>query len=636
MINWSNGHSITNLTSKIATRLIISNAMLTPHHLTKNLHHSLRAPKIANQFGRRFVDLVRARHRAEQAYFHHRTQKLLLGDRPGKSLRALAEQLVDHPRLKIKSGLIIESRSWRILLEAQVAIGERLDLPLGDLVSLVQDTVIKTSASQSVDRGHWGDRLAALEAVAERRLSAATPEGMRIDRGELRFVRPLVLAVLGGKKIADDLPLPSGQTVPASRLFAYCQKGDVIGLMLKSLEAEARQTVKTDLSGASYLKDFPQFLNLSSTMLELDTDTKRQLVERAPLETPLQTVTPVAHDGAPQREHLQSGGRKANDSSEVKEAGTGRFVADDEPPSKQSVMPRSIGQRPRPSDISKFRNSNISTDRSSPSSHLSLKSLLGTAPSSVRERARTLRQRLAEPVAAPDISTYRNVEISSLPDVGEASQASAAHPDHTEDALLVDEDHGIYGLFDGNSAEPAGEVASSRTSRLVHRILKSLPESASSATVATALETALREAAGQLAKEVKRQPDQAGMATTASVLYRHGRGATLAHTGDSRIWILKPDQPLTQLTKDTASQISAASETARKKLKPQLLTIHVAKGDQFLLTSDGIHAVLDKPAIEQILRSVPSADQAAERLVEQAAKHRGATPADLAAIVVRI
>lgn len=576
--------------------------------------------------GHRFLDLVRARHRAEQAYFHYRTQKLLLSDRGGRSLRVLSERLDTHPRLAIHAALTSRrtladlgaAPSWQTPLGAIFAVSQRLDLPAGDLGVVMQIRMRQVAQPASTDQKTLGERVAALEAAAERQLGMALPAGMKLERDRLSFARPMVLALLQGKGAGGDLPLPSGQTVPASRLFGYFKKTDAARLILQSLAAEVRQEVEQDLSGAKYLADFPQFLTLSGAMLELDAETKRQLFARAPSE-----------------QHFRSGGREANVSSEVKGAGSVRLLADDEPVRRSSVMPRSIGQRSRNIDISKYRH--IGSAQADPDrNRLSLKSLLAQPGPTLPKRARALRQRLAEPVAPPDISTYRNVEIPSLPGVGEASQASTEHPAHTEDALLVDEDHGIYGLFDGNSAEPAGEVASSRTSRLVHRILKSLPESATSATIATALETALREACGQLAKEIKRQPNQAKMATTASVLYQHGKGATLAHVGDSRIWILKPNQALTQLTKDTANQISAAGEAARKKLKPQLLTIHVTKGDQFLLTSDGIHAVLDKPAIEQILRSVPSADQTAERLVEQAAKHRGATPADCAAIVIRI
>ncbi len=115
-----------------------------------------------------------------------------------------------------------------------------------------------------------------------------------------------------------------------------------------------------------------------------------------------------------------------------------------------------------------------------------------------------------------------------------------------------------------------------------------------------------------------------GLATTFSAVVFKSCTAHLFHVGDSRIYRLR-DGSLECLTKDHRVQFGEEREYLARamgidtRLDIDYRTLTLQVGDCFVLTTDGLHDVLDQQALERLLASSPAAPQAcAQTLVEQA------------------
>ncbi|MFZ5875818.1 MAG: bifunctional protein-serine/threonine kinase/phosphatase [Nitrospirota bacterium] len=121
----------------------------------------------------------------------------------------------------------------------------------------------------------------------------------------------------------------------------------------------------------------------------------------------------------------------------------------------------------------------------------------------------------------------------------------------------------------------------------------------------------------------RQDPALQHMATTFSALVLRGRQAHIIHVGDSRIYRLR-DNRLTRLTTDhTHSRPDLAHVLYRAVgIEALLRADYAADGiklhDRFVLSSDGIHAVLSDRAVQGILAERTSPQESAERLVRAA------------------
>ncbi|MBX9983218.1 MAG: protein phosphatase 2C domain-containing protein [Mycobacterium gordonae] len=146
----------------------------------------------------------------------------------------------------------------------------------------------------------------------------------------------------------------------------------------------------------------------------------------------------------------------------------------------------------------------------------------------------------------------------------------------------------------------------------------------------------------------------AGANTTVVAVLVVGTRALVGHLGDSRAYLFR-DQQLQQLTHDhsviqdliDAGEISI--EQAERHPARAILTRHVAMfpralpdsaavdllpGDRILLSSDGLHGVVDDPTLAQILESHPEPDDACRALIDAALQAGG--PDNVTAVVVAI
>jgi protein phosphatase len=191
-------------------------------------------------------------------------------------------------------------------------------------------------------------------------------------------------------------------------------------------------------------------------------------------------------------------------------------------------------------------------------------------------------------------------------------------------------------VADGMGGHAGGDIASAMVAQRVAQIDGVFPnaESAKAALLKTVLE-----ANRALSQTVKEHHELAGMGTTFSGIILSGEDVTIAHVGDSRIYLSREGE-FSQLTSDhtfVQRLVDLGRITAEEALthprrsvlmrvlgdvdeNPEIdtLTIKAQVGDRWLLCSDGLCGVVPENIIDEILRSPISAKEAGDLLVGEA------------------
>jgi protein phosphatase len=223
---------------------------------------------------------------------------------------------------------------------------------------------------------------------------------------------------------------------------------------------------------------------------------------------------------------------------------------------------------------------------------------------------------------------------------------------HNEDAVFVDPALGLAVLADGMGGYNAGEVASGMaTTLLAAELAKAFadqtPDTRQADGQLWAQAALLREIAranGAIYQAAQSQPQYAGMGTTLVMTLFHDDAVTVAHIGDSRLYLLRGGE-FRQLTRDHSllqEQIDSGiitAEQARYSQNRNLVTralgidptveveIHdydVEPGDVFLLCSDGLNDMVEDEEIALTLTSLSAnLDLCATQLVDMANDNGG-------------
>ncbi len=248
------------------------------------------------------------------------------------------------------------------------------------------------------------------------------------------------------------------------------------------------------------------------------------------------------------------------------------------------------------------------------------------------------------------------------------------HPQRNEDSLLIEEHTGLIAVYDGVGGSAAGDVASLAARRATlsgwksalgqiykRRRVYSFLNECEKVDLCTLLQHLIELADETIRTDGVMEAGTDDLATTvaiATLCHQPGKNTfnmVYAHVGDSRVYLLKKDEPLKRLTIDDgllgklieneivneedarridqamhAEDLSEAeigyfrmrggiTQALGGPLSPE---IHVAEipisiGDRILLCTDGIHDNLTDLEIEEILRKAPR-NAAARRLVESA------------------
>ncbi len=212
-----------------------------------------------------------------------------------------------------------------------------------------------------------------------------------------------------------------------------------------------------------------------------------------------------------------------------------------------------------------------------------------------------------------------------------------------QDTGSVRPDLGLFVVADGMGGHQGGEIASQLCVETLIHTVETHPEVPDRAL----LDQAIQNANEAILKRAQEDSKLHGMGTTATALLIRGDTATLLQVGDSRgyfwnedgIWQLTKDHSLVQeklraglinreqVKSDEMKNVITRSVGYEPGLKADCFTIQVARGDGFLLCSDGVSGPVDDALMFEILEETRknglSLGEAAKRLIHTANSKSG-------------
>ena len=225
-----------------------------------------------------------------------------------------------------------------------------------------------------------------------------------------------------------------------------------------------------------------------------------------------------------------------------------------------------------------------------------------------------------------------------------------------EDCFAIDQSLGLLVIADGMGGHNAGEVASRMVVDGVVDHLKRAGQSPSGTNsprpslypfghdplgsiTGNLLRNAILIAGLQILETAVTSEDYAGMGTTVVVAQVVGECLTVAHVGDSRLYrlaagrlqLLTSDDSwmATMLSRDPAIDPDAYRHHpmrhaltnvvgGRARADVHLVEERLRDGDRLLLTTDGVHGVLDDTALERLVGADDQLGAIADRVVRTA------------------
>jgi protein phosphatase len=215
-----------------------------------------------------------------------------------------------------------------------------------------------------------------------------------------------------------------------------------------------------------------------------------------------------------------------------------------------------------------------------------------------------------------------------------------------EDCFSIQEDLGLFVLADGMGGHNAGEVASRLAVDAIVECYRAGtddwpfgydPELSADG---NRLRTAIHLANVQVLEMAATSDDYAGMGTTVVAARVVGDGRlTVGHVGDSRLYVLSGGR-LRQVTRDDSWAATVLAQDP--DFDPLLLQHHpmrnaltnvvgtsartdvhvagqaLAEGDMILLSSDGVHGVLDERRLERLMTDGDDTEKIARNLISSA------------------
>jgi len=234
------------------------------------------------------------------------------------------------------------------------------------------------------------------------------------------------------------------------------------------------------------------------------------------------------------------------------------------------------------------------------------------------------------------------VEVAGRSDVGRVRSSN-------EDSYGYDPRLGVYVVCDGMGGHAAGEIASQIAVDSVLAYFRDQEPMAADATLIDAPLGArlLADAVNKANESILRYADEheatAGMGTTLVAARFHDGKFTIAHVGDSRIYLMREGE-LVQLTEDHSfvmeqvrrgvltveeAKHSSAQHIITRALgtgddsPPDLAEFPAQEGDLLLLTTDGLMRHVEDREIKAILSQIPSLQAACNTLVDAAIEGGG-------------
>jgi len=200
-----------------------------------------------------------------------------------------------------------------------------------------------------------------------------------------------------------------------------------------------------------------------------------------------------------------------------------------------------------------------------------------------------------------------------LSDVGRQRQRN-------EDALLIDEELGLFAVADGMGGHAAGDVASMHALEVVHETIKANERILADVRSGKAepfkllqlAEKALLDTCRAVYRLATETPQYQGMGCTLTLLLVANRRGVMAHVGDTRLYLLR-EGDVDQLSTDhtlthelrqrgmptaarTYEHVLTRSIGQQELAQVDTLSFDVHPDDLLMLCSDGLHDYIDGPA----------------------------------------
>jgi protein phosphatase len=214
-----------------------------------------------------------------------------------------------------------------------------------------------------------------------------------------------------------------------------------------------------------------------------------------------------------------------------------------------------------------------------------------------------------------------------------------------EDSLLCLAEKKIFMVADGVGGHKAGELASSLATDLVRAYFKEHPieDSFDVGKIKEYCQTCLLEVNRSIFERANVSAENAGMATTAILLYVNSDQAFVANVGDSRAYLMH-DNRLQRLTEDHSyvnelmkkGQITEEEALhhpnrnmitralgSEETLEPDFYHFKVESGDRILLCTDGLYNEIDEEEILSILKGGENTDDLVRDLISRANENGG-------------
>jgi PPM family protein phosphatase len=231
-----------------------------------------------------------------------------------------------------------------------------------------------------------------------------------------------------------------------------------------------------------------------------------------------------------------------------------------------------------------------------------------------------------------------------------------------QDRTLIDNALGLYLVADGVGGQSHGDAAAELAINASKYFLRATFDAVDASwpfgydvdqsSNENRLRTAFQLANRQVCNLRQASPDHANAATTIVGVLLDGSSATVGNVGDSRVYLMRGGvlQQLTvddtwvgQLVRDGALTEAQARNHNMKNVVTQTIgletvNVHTSEyalmeGDLMLLTTDGVHGVLEHSALCSILASCRSLEDGAKRMIEAALDQGG--PDNASCILLR-
>jgi protein phosphatase len=233
------------------------------------------------------------------------------------------------------------------------------------------------------------------------------------------------------------------------------------------------------------------------------------------------------------------------------------------------------------------------------------------------------------------------IDVAGQTDVGRVR-------DNNEDNFGYDSRHGIYVVCDGIGGQNAGEVASKIAVDTVLQYFRSPATTIGSpqknegelSRRANSLASAIRSANLNICDEAAAHPGQSGMGSTIVAVLVENGAYSVAHVGDSRVYLLRPaSNYMRQLTNDHSLVMDRVrrglltlQEAQHSKIQniilralgssdasePDLMDLTAEPGDTLLLATDGLTQYVSDAEILRIIAAEKTLKDACGRLIAAA------------------